>query len=67
LSIRWLHLDGIHSQSVDMVFVEPEKTVCDQEVTYFVSTEVEDKDAPFAVFSLPRISVFEKVCSVELL
>src|SRR6202022_2802442 len=56
----------IHSQSVDMVFLEPEKSVCDQEVTYFVPTEVEDQCAPIAVFSLPRIGVFVKLCSVEL-
>src|SRR5258708_37650116 len=49
-----------------MVFVEPEKPVCDQEVTYFGPTEVEDQRAPIAVFSLPRIGVFVKPCSVEL-
>jgi hypothetical protein len=41
-----------------MVFVEPEKAVCDQEVTHFASAEVEDQRAPIAVFSLPRIGVF---------
>src|SRR5260370_12916743 len=49
-----------------MVFVEPEKSVCDQEVTYFVPTVVEDQRSPIAVFSLPRIGVFIKPCSVEL-
>src|ERR1700693_2108270 len=49
-----------------MVFLEPEKSVCDQEVTYFVSTIVEDQRAPIPVFSLPRIGVFVKPCSVEL-
>src|SRR5437667_8558402 len=49
-----------------MVFLKPEKSVCDQEVTYFGPTEVEDQRAPIAVFSLPRIGVFVKLCSIEL-
>src|ERR1700730_10440774 len=49
-----------------MVFFQPEKSVCDQEVTHFAPTKVEDQRAPIAVFSLPRIGVFVKSCSVEL-
>src|ERR1700730_7469219 len=49
-----------------MVFFQPEKSVCDQEVTHFAPTKVEDQRAPIAVFSLPRIGVFGKPCSVEL-
>src|ERR1700730_1319113 len=48
-----------------MVFIEPEKSVCDQEVAYFAPTEVEDQRAPVAVFSLPRIGVFVKPGSVK--
>ena len=54
------------SQSVDMVFLQPEKSVCDKEVTYFAPTEVEDQRAPIAVFTLPRIGMFVKARSVEL-
>src|SRR5271170_1377619 len=57
--------NGIHSQAIDMVFVEPEKSVGDQEVSYFVATEIENQRSPIAVFPLPRISVFVKACSVE--
>src|SRR5271165_81843 len=49
-----------------MVFIEPEKSVCDEEVTNFAPTEVEDQRAPIAVFSLPRIGVFVKPRSVKL-
>src|SRR5258708_8089412 len=49
-----------------MVFFQPEKSVCDQEVTHFAPTKVEDQRAPIAVFTLPRIGVFVKSCSVEL-
>ena len=48
-----------------MVFLQPEKSVCDKEVTYFAPTEVEDQRAPVAVFSLPRIGVFVKPGSVK--
>ena len=57
--------NGIHSQAVDMVFVEPEKSVGDQEISYFVATEIKNQRSPIAVFSLTRISVFVKPCSVE--
>src|SRR3984885_14499771 len=57
--------NGIHSQAVNMVFVEPEKSVGDQEVSYFIATEIKNKRSPIAVFPLTRISVFVKTCSVE--
>src|SRR3974377_1710395 len=49
-----------------MIFFQPEKSVCDQEGTYFIPTEVEDQRAPIAVFTLSRIGVFVKPCSVVL-
>src|ERR1700730_1359632 len=49
-----------------MVFVEPEQSVCDQEVPNFAPPEVKNECAPIAVFALPRISVFVKTCTVKL-
>src|ERR1700730_17671661 len=49
-----------------MVFVEPEQSVCDQEVPNFAPPEVKNERAPIAVFALPRISVFVETCTVKL-
>src|SRR6202045_5272469 len=49
-----------------MEFLQPEKSVGDQEGTYFGPTEVEAQRAPIEVFSLSGIGVFVKPCSVKL-
>src|SRR3954469_14261885 len=47
-----------------MVFLAPEKSICDEEITDFVTAEVEDECAPILMRALARIFVFVKSGSV---
>jgi len=53
--------NGIHSQAVDMVFVEPEKSVGDQEVSYFIAPEIKNSGAPVFVLAPARVFVIVKI------
>ena len=57
--------DRIHAQSVDVIFVEPEKRVCDQEITDFVATEIKNERPPILMLALARVHVLVKIGPVE--
>ena len=44
-----------------MIFVEPEKSVADEEISYLVATEIEDICAPLVVHALTRVGMLVQV------
>ncbi len=48
----------IHTQAVDMEFLDPVQCVGDEEVAHFVAAEIEYQGAPVAVLALPRVGMF---------
>ncbi len=50
--------DGIDSQTINVVFLEPEQGIGDQEVSDFVSPEVEDHRPPIGMLALSWIFMF---------
>src|SRR5262249_2304357 len=57
--------DGVDTQAVDMVLLEPEQGIRQQKVAHFVAAVVEDQRAPVLVLTLPRILVLEQRRAVE--
>src|SRR5258705_2203501 len=49
---------GIHTQSVDVKFLEPEERISDKEVSDFVAAIIEDIGAPVRMLPLARIEMF---------
>ena len=43
--------NGIYSQTVHVVFLQPEERVADEEIFYLVAAIVEDERAPVLMFS----------------
>src|SRR3954470_9245042 len=58
--------DGIDTQAVDAVAVEPEQRVGDQEIDYFGAAVIVDQRAPVEVAALQRIGVFVERGTVEI-
>src|ERR1700730_3703844 len=56
---------GIHAQSVNVIFVEPEDSIRDQKILHFVAAVVEDQRAPIRMLSLARIGMLVKMRTIE--
>jgi len=57
--------NGIHTQPVYVILVQPEKGTGDEEFANFVSAEIEDQGAPLDMLALPGVGVLEQSCAVE--
>ena len=57
--------DGVHAQSIDVIFVQPEERVGNQIVLDFVAAVVVDQRAPIGMRALARIGVFVEMRAVE--
>ncbi len=57
--------DGIHSEPIHVILLQPEQRVREQEIADLVSAVVEDQRAPVAVLSLTRILMLEERRPVE--
>ena len=58
--------DRVHAQSVNVIFVQPEKRVGNQEVHHLIAAVVVNQRAPIGMRALARIGMFVKMRSVEL-
>ena len=56
---------GVHTDTVDMVFLDPEKSIGDQEVPDFILTVVKDLRSPVRMLSDPRVRMLENTLSVK--
>src|SRR5258705_6264675 len=56
---------GIHTQSVDVKFLEPEERISDKEVSHFVAAIIEDIGAPVRMLALARIEMFIERRSIK--
>src|SRR5438067_454275 len=43
----------VHAQTVDVLFVEPEKRVTDEKIPHLVATKIENERAPILLLALP--------------
>jgi len=57
--------DGIHSQPVGMVLLQPEEGAADQKAADFVTTVVEHRRPPIGMEALAGVRMFEEVAAVE--
>src|SRR5678815_3956977 len=57
---------SIHSQPVNMVFVEPEQSARHQEAAYFIPTVVKDVGLPVRMKPLSRICMLKQMGAVEI-
>jgi len=48
-----------------MVLFKPVQAVCDEEIANFIAAVVENKGAPIAMFSLPRIGMLIEMCAIK--
>ena len=55
----------IHTQAVNVIFSQPEQSICQQEVAYFFSAVVKDICAPLDMFPQTRVFMFIQGCAVE--
>ena len=58
--------DGVHAQSVDVIFVEPEHGARHQEAAHFGASVVEDVSLPVGMKSLARVGVLVEMRAVEV-
>src|SRR6516164_620218 len=58
--------DGINTEAVHMILVQPEQGITDQETPDFVSAVVENESVPVRMFSFSRIGVLVKVRPIEI-
>ena len=56
---------GIHAQSIDMIFVEPEHGARHQKTAHLAAPVVEDESFPIGMKALPRVGMFEQMRPVE--
>src|ERR1700751_3408223 len=57
---------GVHTQTVDVIFVEPEERIADEKIAHFIAAKVKNQRAPILVLPLAWVEVFVKVGAVEL-
>ena len=57
--------DGVHTQAVDVVLVEPEQRIGDEKIPHLVASVVENIRPPIAVLALPRIGMLVQMRAVE--
>ena len=57
--------DRVHTQAVDVIFVEPEKRVADEEIAHFVAAEIKNQRAPVLVLALARVRMLVEIRAVE--
>src|SRR5206468_4701800 len=57
---------GIHAQTVDVIFVEPEKPVADEKIAHLVAAVIENERAPILMLALTGVLVLVEVGAVEL-
>ena len=55
----------VHTQPVDMVFLQPEQGAREEKVRHLPAAVVEDQGPPVPVFPLPRVRVLVKVRPIE--
>ena len=56
---------GVHAQTVDVIFVEPEERVADKKIAHFVAAKIENERAPILLLALARVHVLVKIGAVE--
>src|SRR5207248_3093374 len=57
---------GVHAQTVDVIFVEPEKRVPDWKIAHLVESIIKNERAPILVLALTRIHVLVEIGAIEL-
>ena len=57
--------DGIHTQSIDVIFLEPEQRTVQEKRAHLVASIVEDERAPIAVFPFSRVFMLVKGSAVK--
>ena len=57
--------DGVDTEPVEMIHVEPEPSARQQEVANFVAAVVENQRAPVGMRSLPRVFVLVQAGSIK--
>src|SRR6266705_567909 len=58
--------DGVHAETVDVVFVEPKEGVRNQIVLDFVAAVIVNEGAPVGMRALSRVGVFVEMRAIEL-
>src|SRR5262249_43690005 len=58
--------DGIHSQAVDMVAIQPIECAVEKEVSDLNAIVIEDAAVPVRMVAEPRVGMIVEVCAVEL-
>src|SRR6266446_2339689 len=58
--------DSVHSQTVDVIFVEPEKRVADEKIAHLVSAIIKNKGAPILLLALAWVQVLVEIGAIEL-
>ena len=58
--------NGIHTKTVHMTLLDPEQSICDQEVLYLRSAIIVDLGSPVRMFPLLRICIFKGSCAVKV-
>src|SRR4029079_12063289 len=56
---------GVHAQTVDVIFVEPEKRVTDQKIPHFVASKIKNEGTPVLMLALARIHMLIEMGAVE--
>src|SRR6476661_5337994 len=57
--------DGVHTDPVDMIFLEPEHGARDQKRAHLITPVVENRTVPARVIALPRIGMLIQLSSIE--
>jgi hypothetical protein len=57
--------NGVHAQTVDVIFIEPEKRIADEEIADFAAAIIENERPPILVFALARVHVLVEIGAIE--
>jgi hypothetical protein len=57
---------SVHAKPIDVIFVEPEKSVADKKIAHLVAAKIKNKRAPILVLALTRVRVFVEIGAIEL-
>src|SRR5213596_3743166 len=56
---------SVHAQTVDVIFVEPEKRIADKKIADLVAAKIENERAPILVLALAWVHMLVEIGAIE--
>src|SRR4029453_16967022 len=56
---------GVYAETIDVIFIQPEKCVADEEIADFAAAIIENERSPILVLPLARVHVLVEIGAIE--